>query len=59
MRVVREPYMGRVGVLPNELLVKWGADESGVRMPSVEVELQDSQGSEHVVIPWNNLELIG
>ncbi len=59
VRVVREPHMGRVGILPGELLVKWSADESGVRMPSVEVELQDSEGTERVIIPWNNLELLG
>ncbi len=59
VRIVREPYMGRVGILPGELLMKWSADESGVRMPSVEVELQDNQGNERVIVPWANLELIG
>ncbi|MGB8645318.1 MAG: hypothetical protein WCF84_08770 [Anaerolineae bacterium] len=59
VRVLCEPYLGRVGVLPKELLIKWSAEESGVRMPSVEVELQDAQGMEQVIIPWTNLELIG
>ncbi len=59
VRIVREPYFGRTGTLPDELPVKWTADESGVRTPSVQVELKDAQGTERVVVPWANVELIG
>ena len=59
VRVLCEPYLGRVGVLPQELLVKWIADESGVRLPSVQVALQDVSGTQTVVVPWTDLELIG
>ncbi|MGE5138206.1 MAG: hypothetical protein ACM3JD_01980, partial [Rudaea sp.] len=59
VRIVRQPYLGRTGTLPDDLPVKWTADESGVRTPSVQVELQDAQGTEQVVVPWANVELIG
>ncbi|MGE5140550.1 MAG: hypothetical protein ACM3JD_13875 [Rudaea sp.] len=59
VRVLCEPYLGRVGVLPQELLVKWIADESGLRLPSVQIELQDAGETESVLIPLTDLELIG
>jgi hypothetical protein len=59
VRVIREPYLGRTGRLPQELLIKWSSDESGARQPSVEVELDDARGTARAIIPWTNLELIG
>jgi hypothetical protein len=60
VRIVREPYMGRVGTLPQELVMTWTAGDSGVQLPSVEIELEDAHASEaHVLIPWTDIELIG
>jgi hypothetical protein len=59
VRVIREPYLGRTGVLPQELFVKWTGEEAEARLPSVEVELNDARGTERAIIPWTNLELIG
>ncbi len=59
VRVIRDPYLGRTGKLPEELLIKWTSDESGARLPSVEVEFNDARGNERAIIPWTNLELIG
>lgn len=61
VRVIREPYLGRIGTLPQELVMTWTSSESGVQLPSVEIELQPLQGgtAERAVIPWTDLELIG
>lgn len=62
VRVIREPYLGRTGTLPRTLEMRWTTTEGGTRLPSVELELQDTFGSpttERFVIPWANLELIG
>ncbi|MBI4671358.1 MAG: hypothetical protein HY741_06775 [Chloroflexi bacterium] len=52
------PYLGRVGVLPDEFVLKWIATEAGTYLPAVQVEWQDPPG-EHDTVPWTNLELIG
>jgi hypothetical protein len=60
VRIVREPYMGRIGSLPQELVMTWTSGESGVQLPSIEIELEDPRGGEgRALIPWTNLELIG
>ncbi len=59
VRVIRAPHLGRSGRLSEDLLVRWTTDQTGMRLPSVEVELQDGAGTERVVVPWTNLELIG
>ncbi len=61
VRVIREPYLGRIGTLPQELVMTWTSSESGVQLPSVEIELKAMQGgmAERAVIPWTDLELIG
>lgn len=60
VRIVREPYLGRYGVLPQELVMTWTSGESGVQLPSIEIELDALGGpAERALIPWTNLELIG
>jgi hypothetical protein len=58
VRGASEPYLGRVGVLPQELTLKWVATEAATQLPGVEVEWSDAPG-EHALVPWTNLELIG
>ena len=61
VRVCREPYLGRIGTLPPELIMTWTSGESGVQLPCVEIEFQNARGGaeERALIPWTNLELIG
>jgi hypothetical protein len=60
VRLVREPYIGRIGTLPQELVMTWTSGESGVQLPCVEIELDDARGGEmHALVPWTDLELIG
>lgn len=60
VRVLREPYLGRIGVLPQELIMTWTSSEPGIQLPCVEIEFRDGQGGpdEHALIPWTNLELV-
>jgi hypothetical protein len=61
VRVNREPYLGRIGRLPQELIMTWTSGKSGMQLPSVEIEFQDARGDleERALIPWTNIELIG
>jgi hypothetical protein len=61
VRIVHEPYLGRIGTLPQELSIHWTQTEAGTRIPSAAVELRDANGTgtETAIIPWTNLELIG
>lgn len=61
VRIVREPYLGRIGILPQELVMTWTSGESGVQLPCIEIEFQNRQGEldERAIIPWTDLELIG
>jgi hypothetical protein len=57
---LREPYIGRIGTLPLELIMTWTTGESVIQLPCIEIEFQDGQGAtgERVLIPWANLELV-
>lgn len=60
VRVVREPYLGRIATLPQELVMTWTSGDSGIQLPCIEVEFQDGQGpaGERAIVPWTNLELV-
>jgi hypothetical protein len=58
VRGMCEPYLGQVGILPEEFVLKWIGTEAGTHLPAVQVEWQNSPGERHIV-PWTNLELIG
>jgi hypothetical protein len=61
VRVTREPYLGRIGRLPQELDMIWTSGESGVHLPCVEIDFENRQAfaGERALVPWTNLELIG
>lgn len=52
------PFLGRTGVLPQALDLKWVATEGGTFIPGIEVEWSDAP-SERELVPWTNLELVG
>lgn len=58
VRGLCKPYLGRIGALPDEFVLKWVAAEAGTQLPAVQVEWQDSPG-EREIVPWTNLELVG
>lgn len=58
VRGISEPFLGRVGTLPNDFLLKWIATEAGTQLPGTDVEWSDTGGIPEAV-PWTNLELIG
>ncbi len=53
-----QPYLGRVGKLPQEFALQWLATEAGTELPAVTVEWEDAPGTPELV-PWTNVELIG
>ncbi|HZQ07396.1 MAG TPA: hypothetical protein VFD70_12525 [Anaerolineae bacterium] len=53
-----QPYLGRVGKLPQEFALQWLPTEAGTELPAVNVEWEDAPGTPELV-PWTNLELIG
>jgi len=58
VRGLCKPYLGRIGALPEEFVLKWLVTEAGTPLPAVQVEWQDAPG-ERDLVPWTNLELIG
>jgi hypothetical protein len=58
VRGIAEPNLGRVGILPHDFVLQWGATEAGTHLPGVDVDWGDMQG-EREPVPWTNLELIG
>jgi hypothetical protein len=58
VRGLGEPNLGRVGVLPDDFILKWIPTEAGAQLPGVDVEWNDAPG-EREPVPWTNLELVG
>ena len=58
VRGICEPYLGRIGTLPDALWLRLIATEAGTFLPAVQVEWQDAP-DEPESVPWTNLELIG
>jgi hypothetical protein len=58
VRGLCEPYLGRIGTLPDEFWLEWMSTDAGTFLPAVKVEWQNSPGEKQTV-PWTNLELIG